>query len=93
MTAISVVHGSTPTLILAKPSDPWRFCHILNNSNATVYIQYDGSSATLTTSNGMPILPGQTFTLENGAIELFKDAIYGIHGDVSLDKEVRIQNA
>ncbi len=93
MNTVSILHGSTPTLILAKPATPFRFCHILNNSDVTIYIVYDGDAATLTTSNGMPILSGQTFVLENGSLNLYKDAIYGVHADGSLDKEVRIQSA
>jgi hypothetical protein len=68
-----------------------KFVHIMNTSDVTIYVQYDGSSTTLTTSNGLPIAPGEKFGLENdGTSPIFDKEVWAIHGG-SGNKEVRLQ--
>jgi hypothetical protein len=66
--------------------------HIYNNSNEVIYLQYDGSDpSSLTTANGMPLLPGAMLPLENnGTRQIFNKAVYAIHGGTG-NKEVRLQ--
>mgnify|MGYP001591426167 CR=1 FL=1 len=53
---------------------------IKNNGSVIVYIVFDAS---VTTSNGIPIVPQDSFTLMGTTI--FKTAVYGITSSASAD--------
>jgi len=101
MTAVTV--QSTVTQIV--PAGKYGFIYIYNNSNQTVYLQFDGSDAisspvALTTSNGFPLLPNQAIIFENRIGPSFNSSIsqplYGnkINGIVaSSTADVRVQTA
>ncbi len=101
MKAVTV--AATPTPIL--PAGKYGFIYIFNNSNQTVFLQFDGSDVgasptTLATTNGFPLLPNQALILENRIGGTFtgggSQAIYpfAINGIVSSSTaEVRVQSA
>lgn len=82
---------TSETTILAAGN--YDFVHIMNNSDTTVYVKYDGDSTPVTTALGLPIVAGDTLMLNNvGPRNIFTRAITCIHGS-SGNKELRIQGA
>ncbi len=86
MQAVNVTTSQT----LIAPEGNRDFIHIQNWSDTILYLKYDGDSTTLTTSNGIPLLPQATLQLNNDGKNIFRKAVYGIHGG-SGNKEVRVQ--
>jgi hypothetical protein len=69
------------------------FLHIQNVSDTDIYLKYDGSSTTLTASNGVKLAAGEWLILNNdGYRNVFRNLVQAIHGG-SGDKEVRVQGA
>jgi len=86
MTAVQVQATST-LLAIAGNRD---FFHMVNNSDTTIYVCYDGTAAA-TVAEGLPVAPNQSITLDNtGPKMIYNKAVYAIHG-ASGDKEVRLQ--
>lgn len=67
MKAVTGISAAAITTI--KTAGILQFCHIYNPSAATMYVAYDGdpgiTSAALLIANGMPVLPGVWFMLNN----------------------------
>lgn len=65
-----------------------RWVHLVNRSDTTIYVKYDGGAEALTVANGIPIAPGALLMLGNsGGDQDFWHDIYAIHaaaGDKSL---------
>jgi len=80
ITTVSI--GDTPTLIL--PSDNSREELIIQNtSGADVFLNFDGTSSTLTTSNGFKLSDGDAVSLaitrdNKGQSGMVMNAIYGV---------------
>ena len=86
MKALNITDAATEI----APAGPRPFLHILNNSDTTIYISYDGDNATV--AAGWPVPPNGAFTLENqGPAKLFERRVTGIHAATGANKEVRIQ--
>lgn len=65
------------------------FIHIYNNSDTTIYLSYDGATATV--AAGIPLAPEATLQLGNdGSKPIFDRGVSAIHGGTG-NKEVRIQ--
>lgn len=89
MQAIAIAAGATPTLVCGPGNRD--FVHLFNSSGVTIYLKYDGSSDVLTSANGMPILPNQSFNLDNtGSRLIYNHAIYAVHDDAAA-QELRAQ--
>lgn len=85
MTAVNV----TTTAALIVPVGTYDFTHIYNNSDTTIYVAYDGATATV--AAGLPIAAGGYLELNNdGSKPIFTRGVSAIHGG-SGNKEVRIQ--
>ena len=87
----SVSVGTSPTLLVAAGS--WNFfASVTNNSGQVVYLQYDGDSATLTPSVGVPLGIGATLYLQNPTgRQLYNCAIQGVVSAGTSD--VRVQQS
>jgi hypothetical protein len=90
MTTIQV--ANTETLVL--PGRIRHFAHIQNDSDADIFLKYDGSPDTLTINNGIRLRPGQTLMLEERMADAsrwtYNNPIYAIHGSTG-NKLLRIQ--
>ena len=89
MKALQVTNVATRIVV----GNPCRnFIHLFNNSDATIYVSYDGDPL-VTPAIGMPILPGDHLSLNNdGHRVLYGLDVYAIHNSgVGVNKEIRIQ--
>lgn len=64
---------------------------LVNESDATIYVGYDGSGDALTVANGHPIPSGEYIVLKNdGPTRAFTGKIEAIHGGAGT-KDLRVQ--
>ena len=70
----NVTVGNTATLIVAANSARLSLV-IQNNGSATVYL---GPSASVSASNGIPLLTGGSFQEDSGGARMYQGDIYGI---------------
>lgn len=94
MALANVSVTTSATDIVARPSDGnrllLRWIHVANIGSVTVYLKYDDDSTALTTSNGMPLYPGQVMTLDNDGIKHnYHSGLQGIVASGTCD--VRVQ--
>lgn len=69
--------SGTTTLVELAAAGPREFIHIYNSGSSPVYISYDGMDATV--EDGMPILAGATYQLNNdGTKPLFVKRVTAI---------------
>lgn len=80
MLAGSVSVGSTATLVV-NANNLRGAIAIVNNSSVTIYI---GPSTSVTTANGIPILPSGNMTV-GGYAEVWRGAVYAIVATGSAD--------
>ena len=81
------------TAVQLAPAGNRDFVHIQNLGTVPIFVCYDGSEGAsgvnLTTSSGVKIVPGQTFTLDNvGVRNIYNKQVWGISGTAGQDVRV-----